>query len=194
MEWFKRLSQTNSSPLGTGDLWYHGSPKRFESFATQYSHTFGSGPSETPLFFSKNKDFVRGYAGGKGHIYTVRLKINKTFDGENLFTNTKFWPPTKEQMTPIGQQLYDDLENNKIFSNLIVNDENYYQAFQDSQGILASILNMHYDVMETKEMKEWLKKHDFDSFYVTGDGEKNLAVINPSKIEIVSVEPAYKLV
>lgn len=170
-------------------VWYHGSPKRFDEFQTGVAHTFGSGPSEVPLFFTPDKRFARDYAGGKGTIYTVKLKARRTFDGEDLYRESRYWPPDEDDLTPAGLAMRQDLEDGKIFGP--VSDDDWHSVFGDSQGLWASILQNNYDVLETTEVKRWLRKAGYDSFYVTGDGPKNIAVFHPSQVELVRAEPAY---
>lgn len=169
-------------------LWYHGSPKRFEGMETSVRHTFGRTPSEVPLFFSPSKSFAKGYAPGPdGTIYTARLKWRKVFDGGDLYTNTPYWPPEYDDLTPDGKELYEDLAAGRIFSGV---GEDDWSVFGDSQGLFANILNNHYDVIETTEFKKWLKKNSYDAAYVTGDGEINVFVFSPQQVEIVGVESA----
>jgi len=169
-------------------LWYHGSPERFEGMETSVRHTFGLTPSEVPLFFSSSKSFAKGYAPGPdGTIYTARLKWRKVFDGAALYTNTPYWPPEYDDLTPDGKELYDDLAAGRIFSGV---GEDDWSVFGDSQGLFANILHNHYDVIETSEFKKWLKKNSYDAAYVTGDGEINVFVFSPKQVEIVGVEGA----
>jgi len=173
-------------------VWYSGSPKKFDQFRTDVRHTFGQGPSMVPVFITQDKSFAKGYAQGpEGTIYTVRPKVRKTFDGDDMVKSSRSWPPPREDMTREGQELYDDLESNRIFSNAIRDDDDYHNVFGDSQGLLANILRMDYDVLETTEFKKWLKQKGYDSFYVTGDGPKNMAVFDAGDLEILSAEPAH---
>lgn len=173
------------------DVWYAGSPKRFDQFQTFVRETFGHGASEVPIFLTQDKSFARAYAPGpEGTVYTVRPKVQKTFDGGELYRDG-YWPPQREDLTKEGQALYDDLEANRIFPSALRSDDDYHGVFGDSRGLFASILRMEYDVLETTEMKRWLRKQGYDSFYVTGDGPKNLAVFDARDVEVLSAEPAH---
>lgn len=172
-----------------GALWYHGSPKRFEGMETSVRHTFGLTPSEVPLFFSPSKSFAKMYAQGPdGVLYTARLKWRKVFDGDDMYGNTRYWPPEYEALTREGKKLHDDLGAGKIFPGV---DEDDYSVFGDSQGLFANILKNDYDVVETTEFKKWLKKNGYDAAYVTGDGEKNVFVFSPKQVEIVNTAGAH---
>jgi hypothetical protein len=179
-----------------GDVWYHGSPDRFEQFHTRVGNTFGTGTSDVPLFLTRDPKFAALYAGANGYIYTVRPHVVRTFDARGFVLDERYWPPPRDALTPEGQVLYDDLVENRIFPELIrygtrneVEDE--WLSMHDSQGTYASIFARDYDVMETTEMKRWLRAHDYDSFFVSGDGpDDNLAIFNPEQIKILSVRPS----
>lgn len=173
----------------TDGIWYHGSPKKFSSFQTFLKRTVQNEASETPLFFSKDRSFAEMYAGHHGFVYEVEMNVRNTFDGSSLYSPSRYWPPPDDKLTPLGKKLRDDLADNKVFRDLVTDDESDWAAFHDSQGTWASILKNHYDVLETKEMKEWMKASGFDSFYVTGDGPKNIAVLDPKDIKLLSVVP-----
>ena len=174
--------------LLASETWYHGSPHKFDSFKSEYKHTFGGGASDTPLFLTKSLSFAKLYARQSGFIYTVSARVKNTFDASTFIKSDKYWPTPREDLTADGQKLYDDLEGNRIFPELIKNDDDEWAAMHDSHGTYSSILKHDYDVMETSEMKSWLRKNGYDSFLVTGDGETNLGVMDPSLLDIVSVE------
>ena len=44
-----------------------------------------------------------------------------------------------------------------------------------------------YPAMENGHMINWLRKNGYDSFYVLGDGPKNLGVLDISKLKIIDV-------
>jgi len=177
------------------DIWYHGSPKSFTAFQPSIKKTFGSQPSKAPLFFTKDISFAKSYAGGTGYIYSVLLNINNTFSGDDMYVaNSKYWPPDYDELTEIGKKLHDDLEGNKIFSDLIADysvdeGESNWAEMHDIYGTFVSILKGDYDTVETSEFKGWLRSNGYDSFWVTGDGEKNMAVLDEKNIEIVNVVP-----
>ena len=179
-EWRKFLAEGN-------EVWYHGSTKDFDDFATAFSHTFGDAPAETSLFFSPSKDFAKLYAAGKdGIIYEVALDFQNAFDTSNFLADENAaYPPEREQLNPEGQKLYDALVNNEIFEGLIKNEDDVYDEMEDQGGLFYSIMLMNYDVMETPQMKQWIKSQGYDAFYVTGDGEKNLSVFSPKQVRIV---------
>lgn len=167
-------------------LWYHGREEE-GPLHTYVGRTFGEGESEVPLFFSPSKSFAKMYARGpEGVIYTARLKWRKVFDSDNLYRESKFWPPEYEDLTPEGKALYDDLADGKVFPGLDEDD----LLNGSSASLWAQILRMDYDVIETAEFKRWLRKNGYDAAYVTGDGEQNIFVFSPRQVEIVSVDPS----
>ena len=164
-------------------LWFHGSPKRYESLQTSVRHTFGGSASEVPLFFSPSRSFASMYAvGPEGTIYTARLKWRKVFDGGDLVKpSARYWPPEYEELTPEGQTLFNDVAEGRVFPGVVEDDLH--------DGLLVSLIKNEYDVIETTEFKRWLKKNGYDAAYVTGDGERNVFVFSPKQVEIVSVDP-----
>ena len=184
-----------TAPLEEVGTWYHGSPQRFEQFQSRVGRTFGSGASEVPLFLTRDPKFAALYAGANGFIYTVRPHVERTFDAREFVLNEEYWPPPRDALTPEGQELFDDLVDNRIFPEMIRygtkhEDEDEWQSMHDTRGTYAAIFARNYDVLETTEMKRWLRAHGYDSFLVSGDGpEDNLAVFDPEQIEILSVQP-----
>ena len=182
-----QLTMFQARPEATR-LWYHGSEKRFESFKTYEGHTFGKRSSEVPMFFSPSKSFAKMYATGpEGIIYTARLKWRKVFDSEDLYRESRYWPPEYEDLTPEGKTLYDDLADGKVFPG--VDEDDLLDGYP---SLWAQILRMDYDIIEDAAFKRWLKKHGYDAAYVTGDGEQNVFLFSPNQVEIVEVEGAVK--
>ena len=99
--------------------WYHGSWNRFDSFRSERRHTFGRDPSMTPIFLTCERDTARAHAGPRGWIYTVEVVGAQPFTSESIFADgwPKWWPPTAEQLTPIGRELLRDLETGRIFAD-----------------------------------------------------------------------------
>jgi hypothetical protein len=166
------------------DVWYHGSPHRFEQFRSRVGRTFGTGASDVPLFLTRDPKFAALYAGANGYIYTVRPHVERTFDAQSFVLDEQYWPPPRDALTPEGQALYDDLVENLIFPELI-----RYGTKHEDEDEWSVMHDRQYDVMETTEMKRWLRAHGYDSFFVRGDGpDDNLAVFDPSQIEVISTQ------
>ena len=91
-EWRKYLAEGS-------EVWYHGSTKDFDDFATAFSHTFGDAPAETSLFFSPSESFAKSYAAGKdGIMYEVALDFKNAFDTSNFLADKDAaYPPEREQ-------------------------------------------------------------------------------------------------
>ena len=165
-------------------LWYHGRPGRHGKGLTMrpgVSSTSGGPAHAIPLFLSPAKSFARLYTDHHGYVYTVRPHVHKTFDAYDLQTPEAKWHDAREDYTEEGKQLFDDLHDGKIFPGMEDDEEEFL-------GTLKAILRMNYDVMEDGHMVNWLKKNGYDSFYVTGDGEKNLAVFDLRNVEVIDVE------
>jgi len=178
----------------TEDIWYSGSPERFDRFHRRIGRTFGTDASEVPIFLTRDPKFAELYAGAHGYIYTVHPNVEQTFNARSFVTDDRYWPPPREALTEEGQKFFDDLVDNRIFPELIRygtkhEDDDEWTSMHDSAGTYASIFRRDYDVMETTEMKRWMIANGYDSFFVSGDGpDDNLAVFDPEKIEIVSID------
>jgi len=170
--------------------WYHGSPKNFESFQTFKRHTFGDRSDKTSIFFSPSKKFAKLYAQGpEATIYKVKLNVSNVFNTDDLYGDGVTIPPDRDELNDVGKQLYDDLAGNKIFPDLVKDDgSNEYEEMGEYGGVFRSIIRMEYDVMETPQMKKWIRTHGYDAFYVTGDGEINISVFYPDQISIIERE------
>jgi tRNA nucleotidyltransferase/poly(A) polymerase/2'-5' RNA ligase len=173
--------QTKSA---TEDVWYHGSPRKFERFEKQNKHTFGRDAAAAPIFLTKDEKFAELYAQGpEGLVYTVEASPKKIFDQQKLLADpdkpTKYWPPEEEDMSELGRELLGALEDGKIFE----------EEEDRPDHVWASIYRGNYDIMETSEMREWLSSKGYDAFYVTGDGPRNLAVMDPERLKIVDSRP-----
>jgi len=161
---------------------YHGSTFLFDKFKNRIGKTFSGLKSEIPIFLSPTKDFAKIHARPNGYIYTVNIIKNNIFSSELLYLeDSKYWPPAWDDLTELGKRLVDDLDNSKIFGNHTYDNE-----------IFKSILREDYDIMETKEIMNWVRDNEFDGFHVSGDGERNIAIFDASNIEILEVEQISK--
>ena len=160
-------------------LWYHG--RQHKDITTRTRSPHGGPAHEVPIFLSPSKKFATLYAHNLGYVYTVRPRVTRTFDSEDLRVPSAKYVDDRDEYTVEGQKLFDAVVAGDIFP----------MEGEDDNGVdyIKAILKMNYDTMEHGAMVSWLKKNGYDSFYVTGDGEKNLAVFDPNKLEIVEVEP-----
>ena len=183
-----RRQQAGSRAV-SGSTWYHGAPEPFEAFEVRHGLTFGQGASEVPLFFSPSRSFAEGYAvGPDAVVYTVRLRWRKIFDSGDLYVDdgSPYWPPELGSLTAAGRKLYDDLASGRVFPEL---DEE--GLVEGHPSLWQNILRMDYDLIETTELKNWLKSNGYDAALVTGDGPTNVFVFSPDQVEIVSVDPRW---
>ncbi len=168
----------------TNQLWYHGNRSKYNELPTRVWSPTGGPSHEVPVFLSPAKKFAELYAKGHGYVYTVKAHVHKTFDSENLWRSGCKYVDDRDEFTAEGKKFFDDLSEGKIFPN-VDDPTGNSNPFTD---ILKSVLRMDYDTMENGHMVSWLRKNGYDSFLVTGDGEVNLAVFDPKKIEIIETE------
>jgi hypothetical protein len=162
---------------------YHGSPKLFDHFQLFEKKTFSNKVSVMPIFLSPNVEFAKLNATANGYIYTIKVKTNNIFSTELLYKpDHKYWPPAYNELTDLGKEFIDDLYDGKIFSGQTEFDYEFIKHF----------LSEHYDVMETKEIMEYIKDKGFDGFCVIGDGPRNVAIFNPADLEILDVQKVNK--
>jgi len=91
MECYAGVSINKIAVTRVPEVWYHGSPRRFDNFRTEVRHTFGDGPTETALFFTPDLDFAKLHARGpEGTIYKVSLRYRKIFDGRKQIVSDQY--------------------------------------------------------------------------------------------------------
>jgi hypothetical protein len=164
-------------------VWYHGSPTKFDAFQVRVGAPFGGDPMAVPTFLTCELATARAHAGPNGFVYTVKPTPKRIFRGQDLFLAEwpKWWPPQPDEMSSIGARLYEDLEAGRVFDDV---------HGEEADDALRAIARGHYDIMETGQMKQWLLYHGYDAFVVreAPRAPVSLAVLDPSRLKIVSVE------
>lgn len=130
--------------------------------------------NKSPAFFSQSKEFAK--LNGP-IIYTVELNISKTFEGMDIFNTppNKFGWDVEDNLTDIGKDLLN--------------------VYNDNYEILKNIYLEHWDIIEKPETLNILKQHGYDSFYIRGDGERNIGVLDLNKIKIINKDkPEDKII
>lgn len=166
MEWFDgSITKKGGKPI----IFYHGSNKIFKHFTTDYGIRYNTFPAEVPLFFTEDKEVAEDFGI---YVYQCFLKITNLFDGEDLVTR-KAYDIDEDDMTEIGKKLWNDLNNDKIFT--FKNQDNIYPTF-------IQIIHNEYLIMEKNEMLDWMKDNGFDGFLITGEGRTNWAVFSGKQV------------
>ncbi len=167
----KKINLMKLNTLITNNLWYHGSNHDFKKFDKQYK-TIVDAKRYNPIFFSRNKNFAALY--GK-IIYTVTLNTKKTFNHMDLFIN----------ITP-GHSGWDNIDNLSEYGLELYNRIEKSNKNIDPYDTLEYISTESWDVMESDIMQSFLEEYEYDSFYVKGDGERNIGIIDLSTINIIN--------
>lgn len=181
-EYIRALAESKYS-----NVWYHGSQRKFDDFQIVRKATITQEVADVPIFLSSNKKFASLHARN-GYIYHVIPHVTNPLEIGAFYVDgsSKYWPPEYESLTALGQQLYDDLQANKIIPGLFSDNE---RGWEDLDGTFAYLLQHKWDAMEHPGMLGWIKSHGFDAVQVTGESDDDvLAVFEPSKLEIVKVE------
>ena len=164
-------------------IMYHGTYHDIESFKTQSKNTFGrrARVAPVPIFLSPSREFAAMQVPGlNGTVLVVKVNPGKVFEGSDLVREDReFWPPERSDLTAIGKRFHDDLVSGHIGPKVSEND---------APEFIRSMWNEDYSTLEDVDVREWIQKQGYDSFYVTGDGERNLAVFDPKRLEIVGRE------
>lgn len=159
------------------NVYWHGSKNDFEQFELQTKALADNHIRAQPLFFSPSKGFAAQHGP---YLYKVELDIQNPFDGAKIFDWNKDVDGRKpryysEAMTSFGERIFEAIENMHSFEG-------------DPEDLLAQLSTNDWDVLEQSSIQDLLLYLGFDSMIVEGDGERNVAVWDPTKITIVDKE------
>lgn len=162
---------------GLGDFVWHTGRQDDLGLRVRQWKFFDGGVGDSPIWVTPDMDFARKNAGYHGFVYLVRFEPKKLFPETPLLELVGSYLET----TSAGTEVLEALGRGEIFPGLSPDD-----AFDT----LKAIDRGDYDVMETKAMVDWLVRRGYDAMVVTGDGPTNVAVLDPTKIEVLAIEPA----
>jgi len=154
--------------------YYHGASKELEKGFLKPSvekwRAFDGKMIANPFWLTPSLTFAKLH--GK-FVYRVKLHLpkSKIFGEKPLVGEGKYY---YEMAVGDGRLVYDALENGELFADA-----------GNFESVFGSILAEDYDVIETGEFVNWAKANGFEAAYVQGDGERNLMVFNPEKVEIL---------
>jgi len=146
---------------GRPQVMYHGTDQDITQFR-----------ENVPIFVSSNPEFAEQFAnrrvvqgqGGEMKIYPLWVRAETPFD----YTN----PDHVTQVTNALRQKD---------GRYIIDGENWYPA-----DIQESLADGAWNIIESKDVQDILKKNGFDSFYVSEQGTKNLAVFSANQVKSVT--------
>ena len=172
--WREGGAQVGSSALTNSDgsprVFYHGTPRSFSRFDKARS---GSVKGETgPFFFTDDSDFAADYAesdmsaGGRGapvksgaKIYPVYLSAQNPFDYEN-----------PDHVRALLNAVRLPANNNS----------------KDAASMLRqSVSRGMWRTLEQPYVQQALRSLEFDGFYLSEGGRKNLAVYDPRQVKSI---------
>ena len=154
--------------------YYHGASKELEKGFLKPSvekwRAFDGKMISNPFWLTPSLTFAKLH--GK-FVYRIKLHLpkSKIFGETPLIGEGKYY---YDMVVGDGKLLYDALEEGQLFAGA-----------GDFERVFNSILAEDYDVIETGEFVNWAKENGFGAAYVQGDGERNLMVFNPEKVEIL---------
>ncbi len=145
------------------DRLYHATKNTFDSFKPSYAGTFLTHNPEFANEFAEyhaidpvGEEGPYGLLGAQGaRILPVHVQVKNPFDYQN--------PKHREILRDAAKKFHGTDKMTKWINGL---DRNH-----------------NFDIMESNAMLEPLKNAGFDSYYVSENGNKNLAVFDPSKIK-----------
>ncbi len=173
------IQQANGRIAST-KTWYHGSKIRFDQFKTVSKAGVSEEVAEQPIFLTPSLEFARLHAGFHGWVYTVKADVSKTFRGSDMVHWDRRYFMDPAEGTALGKEVFAAIENNEIWPD----------GDKEAEGYYSALAAMNWDATQSPEFGRWLKSKGYDSFLEVGEGVENMGVFDPSKLEIVSVEPA----
>ena len=143
---------------GRPQVMYHGTDQKINQFR-----------ENVPIFVSSNPEFAEQFAnrrvvqgqGGEMKVYPLWVRAETPFD----YTN----PDHVTQVTNALRQKD---------GRYIIDGENWYPA-----DIQESLADGAWNIIESKDVQDILKKNGFDSFYVMEQGQRNLAVFSAYQVK-----------
>jgi GNAT superfamily N-acetyltransferase len=165
-----------SKPASASTIWYHGSRNHFDQFKTVSKATTSQEVAEVPIFLTPDLEFARWHAGLFGWIYKVKANVTNTFDGAKLLNYNERYYRDPQTYPPLGKKLYEDIADNKVWSD----------GSNGPEGYIEALANRNWDTTQSPEFIRWMKANGYDSFLEEGEGQTNLGVFDPSKLEILS--------
>jgi len=158
----------------SSDTYYHGAASelptgRLKPFSKRWK-AFDGKEVDMPFWVSPSKKFAELHGN---HVYEVKVHVpkEKIFGAREYTGPGRYW---EDMVVDDGKLLYSALEKGELFGDV----ENFESVFQD-------LIREDYDIVETEEFISWLKKKGFRATHVSGDGERNLMVFDPTDIEVM---------
>lgn len=163
---------------------YHGSSRLFDEFTRIRKPTIADEPYYVPIFVTDQRDFALLHARPSGYLYTLDVDLGKVFDPDDLYEPSRYWPPAPEDLTELGEELWDDIYKGRVFPGQ-ASDEG------DADQLLAAIIQQNWDAMEHPSFLRWLQERGYDSFPIRGEHTgQHYGVFDPSRISIRDVQKA----
>lgn len=181
-----KIAQDKSS-----GLFYHGSPKRFESFNRSNSNYRGL------TYFTPNKDMAKNFAGGRGltegYLYTV------SFSGSPL----NLFDPTNLGNIELLRPIIKSLVENKVKDTVTDADfdpsgktvsfgsgESISNPTNDQmvEYVLWKIKNKAWRTLEGERITKFLEDAGYDGLITQEGGNNNIGIFDTNLINIVSRE------
>ena len=156
--WFgnSQIVDENGDPM----VMYHGTIPPVtgrEEFLTEGISVFRRGTGGA-IFVSADPDVAATYAGVNGSIYPLYVRAEKPFD-------------------------YDNADNvSQVIEQWRKDNVTLPGSTRDRQ-VTDGLSNGSWRVIESNEIQDAIKAAGFDSYYVTEQGAKNLAVYEPTQLK-----------
>lgn len=173
MDEASRLSRAKSMGFDTSKTYYHGSNSDFKKFNPEKAPDDKSGETfelgnRIAGFFTESPEFANRFttSNGPGVVYPVKLRVNNPFDYENqkhLYAVIKKLP--KDYFTNLAKELPQ------------INGKDMTPKQIKQQMALGN-----WSFFEKPEVIDAIQDAGHDAMYVYENGNKNIAVFNPSQI------------
>jgi len=167
-------------------VYYHGSAKKFDTFDKSVSNYAGT------IYFTESKPFAMQFASDRGtdktYLYSVNLNSKNSFNALDKSEREKLIPVLRD----LTEKRYEDKHTGaKFYSRFIVLNGESIENPNTEQSIgylLWRLENGAWRIIESQPVIDAIRSMGYDSIVTIEKGQENIAVFDPSLINILDVE------
>ena len=174
MDMKSRLKRARELGFNTAVRWYHGTSTEFDGFTPR--SFFTTNPKLASGFSNPNymwKDQARGE-----RVLPVFLATNKTFDavnGAHRAELRKYLEATMGEPNQFGHVQFHATKSNMVYNVSI-------------DQFMKDIESGNWSSIEFKEVESFIAEAGYDSFYVMEGNNRNISVLDPSKVRSINAK------
>jgi hypothetical protein len=168
---------------------FHGSPKKFNSFDRSKSHYRGL------TYFTPRRDFAVAFAGGrgldKGYIYTISFtKPLNLFDATDLQNIESLRPIIKSLVEKGIKDSVTGISFNPSGATIHLNGEEIKDPSVDqmTEWMLWRVKNKSWRILEGEAITKFIEEAGYDGIVTQESGVDNIGVFDTTLIRIDNIE------